>query len=871
MSQDRTKAPSHEVQGDLMQSTPSIIAATEQTRNKKQALFWVGFALLGYAMLWLEFKGADLSIPYYLPLHTVMETVAIIVAMLGAGIVWNSYAQERPGDLVFIGVLLFGTGLLDFAHMLSVLGMPEFVTPPSMQKSISFWLAARLLPAMGLLVVALRRWKPLQNPQTRYWMLAGVLGYVGLVYWTVMFRIDQLPLFFILAQGLTPLKLEIEYLLVGAYGLAAVLFFQQMRKTLRPNAADLFAAAAIAAISELCFTLYRSHADLFNTVGHVYKIIGYFFIYRAVFIESVRQPFEALHEALSMEKVRAAEQHSFVRTLDLLEEAVLELDSKGRIASANSGWWLLVGSTPMAEANLLGHVHEEDRSAFELHFLGLMAGKKDEFRGRYRFQTQDRPEQWMECRFVVERNDEGKVTGARGVLRDITKSYLQERHISHMALHDALTGLPNRVLLEDRIKQALQQASRKGNRVGVCFIDLDHFKNVNDAYGHKAGDALLLMLAEMLKASLREGDTLARWGGDEFVVLLPDLTEIDAVRLVAQKMVESMQQTMVLDGLSINATFSMGIAVYPDDESQGDIDSLLAQADRAMFYAKSQGRNNFQLFSDMSSKGLGKKELYIQTRLAQAIRDHRIAVWFQPKVAASLRPDGRAQMIGVEALARWHDVDLGWISPGSFVPMAENLGLINELGLLVWRQSFEQFSQWRKTHPALTLSINISKRQLFASDFMQLLLDDVERYGLDPRSLVLEVTESVALMDVEFAEARLRQLSHAGFTLSIDDFGTGYASLSQLHELPIGELKVDISFVRRVHTDEGLRMAQGIVSLAQALRLRTVAEGVEDEATAQILRDIGVNVLQGYHFARPCPASELVALPLFRDGATLPP
>jgi diguanylate cyclase (GGDEF)-like protein/PAS domain S-box-containing protein len=577
----------------------------------------------------------------------------------------------------------------------------------------------------------------------------------------------------------------------------------------------------------------------------------------------VRQPFEALHHALHKEKMRAAEQHSFVRTLDLLEEAVIELDLRGQIVSANSGWWLLIGRTPKAEVSLLEHLHEEDRSAFELHFISLASGNKDEFRGRYRFQTPDRPEQWLECRFVVERDEDGVITGLRGVLRDITKSYMQERHITYMALHDALTGLPNRVLLEDRIQQAIQQGARNGNRVAVCFIDLDHFKNINDAYGHKAGDALLLTLAQLLKGCLREGDTLARWGGDEFVVLLPDLNSLDAVRQVAQKMVDAMRETVTLDGLSINATFSMGIAVYPDDEGEGDIDNLLAQADRAMFYAKSQGRNNFQLFGDMSIKGLGKKELYIQTRLAQAIRDRRISVWFQPLVDAQPQADGRSRLVGVEALARWHDPDLGWISPGSFVPMAENLGLISELGLLVRRQAFEQFRAWRRTHDALTLSINISKRQLFSTDFMTTLQADVEQYGLDPHWLVLEITESVALMDVEFAEERLRQLAHAGFTLSIDDFGTGYASLSQLHDLPIGEIKIDISFVRRVQNEEGLRMVQGIISMAQALRLRTVAEGVEDENTARVLRELGADLLQGYHFGRPCPASELDETPLF--------
>lgn len=842
-----------------------------QDQDLRRALLWVVPALMVYLALWFEFKGLVFAIPGYLILHTLMEMAAIVVAMLGSGIVWNAYANERPGNIVLIGAMLLGTGLLDFAHMLSTPGMPDFITAASVQKSVTFWLAARLLPALGLLVVSFRSWQPLRRPRARFWLSGAVALYVALVYWLALFQMAWVPTFFVEGQGLTSNKVAFEYLLVGMYVAAAVRFYMQARSNPQGRMADLFAAAAIAAISEMCFTLYRAHGDQFNLIGHIYKIACYYFIYRAVFVSSVRQPFDALHEALHKEKILAAEQHSFVRTLDLLEEAVLELDAKGRIISANSGWWVLVGTAPMAEINLLAHVHEEDRSAFELSFIGLVSGKKDEYRGRYRFQTRERTEQWLECRFVAERDDEGSVAGVRGVLRDITKTYLQERHITYMALHDALTGLPNRVLLEDRIQQAIQQASRNGNRVGVCFIDLDHFKNINDAYGHKAGDALLIMLAHLLKSCLRDGDTLARWGGDEFVVLLPDLTESDAVRQVAQKMVEAMRQTLVMDELSINATFSMGIAVYPDDESTGDIESLLAQADRAMFYAKSQGRNNFQLFSDMSSKGLGKKEMYIQTRLAQAIRGHHIGVWFQPQVAALPGPDGRPRLVGVEALARWHDADLGWISPGSFIPMAENLGLINELGVLVWRQSFEQFCLWRRTRPELKLSINISKRQLFSSDFMQLLMNDVESYGIDPHSLVLEVTESVALMDVEFAEARLRQLAQAGFTLSIDDFGTGYASLSQLHELPIGELKIDISFVRRVHSVEGMRMVQGIVSLAQGLNLHTVAEGVEDAATAQALRDIGVDVLQGYHFGRPCPAAELVTLPLFTEGASRKP
>lgn len=848
-----------------MDAAPNPVFPAFSPRGLDGSLRWVT-ALGAFYVLLLFVDSVDLGLSRYLPLHTTMETAAIVVAMLSFGIAWNAYAASRPGNIVLLGAILFGTGLLDFGHTLSYHGMPDLVTPSSPQKAIAFWLAARSLVAVGLLAVALRPWAPLAAPRLRHWLLLGVLAYVGVVYWLILFHPARLPDFFIPGRGLTPLKIAIEYGLVAIYGAAAALFYRAARRGAPFNASGLFAAAAIAALSELCFTLYGSVSDLFNTVGHLYKIVCYGFIYRAVFVDSVRQPFRALGSALEKEKQWSVEQHSFVRTLDMLDEAVLEVSPGGRIVSANSGWWRLAGTAPVRDFNLLDRLHDEDRTAFMQCLKELASGEKNEFRGRFRFCCEARAEQWMECRFVAERDAAGKLARVRGVLRDITTSYLQERHISHMALHDALTNLPNRVLLEDRIGKALQLATRNGSMVAVCFIDLDHFKDINDAYGHKTGDLLLMTMARVLTESLRDGDTLARWGGDEFVVLLPEVTQADAPRQVAQKLVEAMRRSYEIEGIELSVTFSMGISVFPDDAT--DTESLLAQADRAMFYAKSQGRNNFQLFSDMSRKGLGKKELYIQSRLAQAVRDERISVWFQPQVLAAPEGDGGHRLVGIEALARWHDADFGWISPASFIPMAENLGLITELGDRVRRQALREFKRWRLSHPELDLSINISKRQLFAPDFVERLLRDIEAEGIPPGALILEVTESVALMDVEFAEDRLRQLSQLGFTLSIDDFGTGYASLSQLHELPVGELKIDMSFVRRLATPEGLRMVQAIINLAGALGLRTVAEGVEDEATARTLRDLGVDRLQGYCFGRPCPAPEFEAMPVFANCRT---
>ena len=836
-----------------------------ETRALRFPLAIVLSAMLGYAALWGEFNGLDFGIPQYLILHTVMEMAAIIVAMLGAGIVWNAYASERPAHLVLLGVLLFGTGLLDFAHMLSVPGMPVMITPAEVQKSITFWLAARTLPAIGLCISAVGFLAPLKNRRTRFLLAGAVLAYVILVYWAALFHMDLLPVFYVPIRGLTPYKVGYEYALVAMYGGAALWMLRSLLRRHHRTTANLFIAAAIAALSELCFTLYRSHGDLFNLMGHLFKIVCYVFIYRAVFTSSVRQPFEALHAALDKERRMAEQNRSIVRTLDLLEEAVLDLDGQGRILNANAGWQTLLGADAAPDLPLAERLHPQDRSAFEHQFQALLTGSKSELHGRFRFGAEHQSDKWVECRFVTEREAVDGAPSIRCVMRDITKVYLQERSINHMALHDALTGLPNRILLDDRISQAIQQANRGDSRVAVCFIDLDHFKDVNDAYGHKVGDELLLGIVRRLRACLREGDTLSRWGGDEFVALLPIVKGDGAERQVAQKMVAATREPLEISGVSITTSFSMGIAIYPDDEPSGDTEALLAQADRAMFYAKSQGRNNFQLYAEVSDKGRGKRDLYLQTKLAKAIHANQIAAWFQPLVDAQSALSGRPHMKGIEVLARWHDEEMGWVAPGSFIPAAESLGLIGELSTHVRRQGFAALRQWLQMQPDLKMSINVSKRQLFSTDFIANLLADVQTYGLQASDIFLEITESVALTDVANADARLLELAAAGFTLSIDDFGTGYASLSQLHDLPIGELKIDISFVRRLHTEDGYRMVQGILGLAKALRLNTVAEGVEDRSTAQLLAEMGVDLLQGYYFSHPCDAETFSRLPFFSE------
>jgi diguanylate cyclase (GGDEF)-like protein/PAS domain S-box-containing protein len=570
---------------------------------------------------------------------------------------------------------------------------------------------------------------------------------------------------------------------------------------------------------------------------------------------------EILETLMHTVHLREEQSRAYLDTLNLLEEVVIELDLDGVIRRASAACPRLSGYT-VAEATsaekelppvyFKDRLHPDDAEQMATVLGAIASHEKEQITLRARLRGEGISDTWVECRFVALRDGANHVLGVRGVLRDVTQTYLQEKQITHMALHDALTGLPNRVLLEDRAKMAIRIAKRAEHKVGLCFFDLDHFKQINDTLGHKAGDRLLIALSEAVRDRLRGGDTLARWGGDEFVLLIPDMKSVDDIRDVITKVAKITNTPLTVDGADFAVTFSMGVTIYPDDAD--NIDALLSQADRAMFYAKAQGRNTFQFYGDMSQKGLGKKDLYIQHRLAAAIKAGEIRTWFQPLIDAAT---GRT--VGLEALARWHDPELGWVSPASFIPMAENLGLIRELGEQVWTATLTAGQTWKARGHDLNLAVNLSKRQLFMPYFTEKLLEDAARFGVAPQSITLEITESIALLDVEFASERLNELSRAGFRIAIDDFGTGYSSLSQLHDMPVHEIKIDISFVRRINTPQGLRVIQAIIQMAAAMHLECVAEGVEDAETAALLASIGVNTLQGFHFAKPMPAEEFDA------------
>lgn len=438
----------------------------------------------------------------------------------------------------------------------------------------------------------------------------------------------------------------------------------------------------------------------------------------------------------------------------------------------------------------------------------------------------------------------------RGTAQDVTTARAAEEHIAFLAHYDVLTGLPNRTQWNERAQQELRNATRQGDGLAVLFLDLDHFKAVNDSLGHPVGDQLLSGVARRFAACLRENDFLARLGGDEFVVLLPRLDHPEAAAVVARKLISVLQAPMSIEGHELTVSTSIGIAVFPGDGE--DVSTLLKHADVAMYCAKDQGRNAYHYFKpEMDVHAL--ERLMLENALRRAIERNELVLHYQPQVSA----DG-GRMVGCEALVRWQHPELGLLQPVQFIGVAEESGLILPLGNWVLATAARQLAAWQAQGYDLLMAVNISALQFRQSDFVDGVRRILAETGADPGKLELELTESALMQPTPEVLARMNQLRELGIRLALDDFGTGYSSLSYLKRLPIRRLKLDRSFVKDVPGDqEDVAIAMATLSLARDLGMDVVAEGVETEIQRQFLAERGCPVMQGYLFSRPLPVDEL--------------
>ncbi len=557
--------------------------------------------------------------------------------------------------------------------------------------------------------------------------------------------------------------------------------------------------------------------------------------------------------------------HRFL--VDNSPDLVFALDVKGRFVFLNQRVETMLGFT---RDELIGRcwtsiVHESDRERARQVIAGRRADAQTSTDAEIRLRcnaARMAPQSFvvaMVSAIGIWGDDGGddlaasrRLQGTYGVARDITERKRAEETISFQALHDQLTGLPNRRLFKDHLELALAQAARRARMVGVMFIDLDRFKFVNDTFGHLGGDELLKSFAQRVRGCVRAGDTVARQGGDEFTVLLPDLMQAEDAMIIAQKIFTELERPFAIGAQEVRTTASVGIAVYPRDGTNAE--QLLKNADVAMYKVKGSGKNGGQLFSAEMNAGW-QRRLNLENDLRQSIACGEFVLHYQPQV--SLR---QQRVVGAEALLRWQHPVHGLLAPGDFIELAEESGLICALSDWVLEQACHQLAQWRRDGHALErLAVNLSPLEFGRADLVERVTSRIARHGLPRDALEIEITENVLLHDVPGVIAKLEQLRAHGVRISIDDFGTRYSSLNYLRRFPINRIKIDQSFVRDIAgADQVSPIIHAIVGIARGFDLELVAEGVETELQREVLAGIGCDEMQGFLFAAPACAEDVV-------------
>jgi diguanylate cyclase (GGDEF)-like protein/PAS domain S-box-containing protein len=771
----------------------------------------------------------------YLPLHITLELVSIAISLMVFALAWSLRNLDKNSQILLLGTFALVVALVDMAHTLSFAGMPDFFTPSGTDKAIFYWLIARFVEAAGLLLVALlpvRHWSP------RVWLasLLVAIAFACVVLWTGIVHLTWMPDPFVPGQGLTRFKIDSEYVLTAVYWFTAALLFARRRRRDGLDSSWLAAAAWTLGLAELFFTLFTNVTDVYNLLGHVYKVIAYLMIYRAIFVAGVREPYRQL----AMEKAR-------LRSLiDSVPDLIVLKDHEGRYIGANRAFTEFTGHAEDDLTSLTPTDIVRGPGGSQTDAAVLATGNPERF------------EEWIpradgggalfDTLETACFGPGGETLGLIEVSRDVTVQRKAEERILHMALYDQLTGLPNRVMLEQKCRGLLSDARASAH--ALIYVDLDDFKTINDTLGYQVGDVILKETGSRLFDLVGEKDTVARLGGDEFALMLAD-TDAARAAIVAQRIIEAVDRPYRVDEYELTLTPSMGITVFPDDGR--DFETLSQGADAAMSRAKREGHNTFRFHAD-DIRQASAQRLRMRAELRKAIDDQQFVVYYQPQVLLAT-----GTTVGAEALVRWYHPERGLLPPNEFIPLAEDTGLILPIGDWVLRQALRDARTWPLVDgKPPTVAVNLSAVQFLQNDLPGRISAILIEEQFPAECLDLEITESVAMRNPEMAAVMLERLRDLGVQISIDDFGTGYSSLAYLKRFRINRLKIDRSFVHDLcHDPDVAAIVQSVIQLAHALRCDTIAEGVETAGERDYLTAQGCHVAQGFLFSPPVPSIEL--------------
>ena len=613
---------------------------------------------------------------------------------------------------------------------------------------------------------------------------------------------------------------------------------------------------------------YSLHGLLYGTgIAVVLGLIlgsAVFIVLRVLPLRALRRITGALEEEVRQHQLAAAQREAAEAASRASDERFRQLaehipqvfwmtdTDRASIAYTSPAFETLTGVPATQGARWFDSVHEGDRERVGQEWSRLV--RDGVYDTEFRLVHVSGAERWVRARAFPVHNEHGGIDRHAGITEDITESKRAQERLVQLAHYDHLTGLPNRVLFYDRLKQALAQARRNGWHSAVLVIDLDRFKTVNDTFGHAHGDELLQKISERLTQCVRSSDTVGRLGGDEFAVILNELAASEGAGLVAQGIIAALAAPFDIKGNELHTTASVGIAVYPSDSD--NVDTLVSDADAAMYHAKTAGRGVYRFYTaEMNQQALDKVKL--EAKLRRAVEHEEFLLYFQPKVDIAT-----GAIAGCEALLRWASPEDGLVSPDRFIPMLEETGLIIPVGEWVLRAACRQVVAWKAARVTpVPIAVNLSARQFQQPDLGAVVTQALSEHGVAARYLEIEITESVAMKNAEASIETLRELKALGVRLAIDDFGTGYSSLSYLKRLPVDTVKIDRSFVTDLATNpDDATIAQAIISMAHNLGLKVVAEGVETASQLSFLRAHDCDQMQGYYFAKGLPEPEMTAM-----------
>ena len=554
---------------------------------------------------------------------------------------------------------------------------------------------------------------------------------------------------------------------------------------------------------------------------------------------------------LECDRLRESEQ-LYSNLVELAAIGISQVDVNGRFVHVNRRLCEMLGYTrdELLQLNVRAISHEDDLFETDKGLRLLQSGEIDSFKVEKRYVRKDGTAIWVHLTIAARRGVDGRRLHDVSIVEDITERREAQSRVEYLATHDEMTGLVNRAVFNEMLDNAMARDKRYRRRFAVLFIDLDRFKIINDSLGHEGGDQLLKEMAARLRANVRKSDVLARFGGDEFVLLAQEVPDRQAAAVVARNLLLLTMRPVRIAGQQVRVTASIGIALFPGDAQ--DANTLMKHADMAMYRAKEEGKNGFQFYSPLIG-AVSEKRLQFETGLREAVGRDEMALHYQAKVDI-----GSGEIRGVEALLRWSHPEFGDVSPAQFIPMAEESGVIVPLGLWAMKQACAQTVAWiAQGLPALSMAVNLSPRQFLDPQLVDSIRNVLDETGMPPNLLELEITESVMLHDIDTAVRKLLAIRDLGVRLAVDDFGTGYSSLSQLKRFPIDALKIDRSFIRGIPTDkDDMAITEAILALGKTLGVTIVAEGVETVEQQTFLMRHACHEMQGFYFSRPIPPEQ---------------